>query len=68
MPAGDVAFWNGERGFGFIKPDGASETVFAHVSQLRGGVIDLAKGERVSFDFGTSSRTGRPEAQNVRPE
>lgn len=39
MKQGIVKFFNGEKGFGFIKTDGTNEEVFVHAS----GLIDQIK-------------------------
>ncbi|OBQ58302.1 cold shock domain-containing protein [Mesorhizobium loti] len=66
MRTGVVVTWRGDRGFGFIRPDGGdSSDVFVHISNVI-GVDELHVGAKVSFDDGVSERTGRPEARNVR--
>jgi CspA family cold shock protein len=47
MKQGIVKFFNGEKGFGFIKTDGTGEEVFVHAS----GLIDQIKeNDVVTFD------------------
>ena len=40
--------WNGERGFGFIRPDDGSDDVFCHVTAITDGSF-LEKGSRVVY-------------------
>ncbi|MFT5496604.1 MAG: CspA family cold shock protein [Kiritimatiellia bacterium] len=60
MPSGTVKFFNGEKGFGFIKPE-SGDDLFVHHSEVRGG--DLQEGEQVNFEIG-EGRKG-PCATNV---
>ena len=55
------------RGFGFIAREDGEPDVFVHVTSLSGSGTVLARGQRVLFDVGTDSRTGKEMAQNVRP-
>jgi cold shock protein len=62
---GKVRFWHEAKGFGFILPDGAFESVFVHFSQIRKtGLTQLPQGQRVSFDVGPA-KDGRTMAVNV---
>ena len=56
--------WRGS--YGFLRPDGAPEDLFVHVTALE-HVDELAPGQRVSFERGTD-RQGRPCADAVRLE
>jgi cold shock protein len=50
---GTVKFFNGEKGFGFIKHDNGSEETFVHAS----GLIDQIKeGDRVEFNVKTGQK------------
>jgi len=65
---GTVKFWNGERGFGFIAPDGSPTDVFLHVRSLPPGVESVGQGDRVSFEVEedpSPRRQGRRRATNV---
>ncbi len=62
MAEGTVKWFNTEKGFGFITPEGGSKDLFVHISNVAGGV-ELPEGARVSFEVG-EGRKG-PEAQSV---
>jgi cold shock protein len=48
---GTVKLFNGERGYGFIKPDDGSSDMFVHITAVeRAGLKDLAEGQRITFD------------------
>lgn len=61
---GKIAFWNGERGFGFIAPADGGDNVFVHVSNIRSGAR-IVEGIAVTYEIGTNSRSGKPDAQCV---
>ena len=51
MPTGRVKFFNSDRGYGFISPDGGGKDVFIHITALRrSGVNALGPGQRVRVD------------------
>ena len=48
---GTVKFFNGERGYGFIKPDDGGRDVFVHITAVeRAGLKDLTEGQRITFE------------------
>jgi cold shock protein len=52
MAQGTVKWFNGEKGFGFITPDGGSSDVFVHYSEIQGsGFRTLEENQRVEFDI-----------------
>jgi len=66
MPTGRVKFFNTDRGFGFIAPDGGGSDVFVHVSDVEAaGMKTLVEGQLVAYEVGTG-RGGRSKAVNVR--
>ncbi len=63
---GIVKWFNDAKGFGFIKPDGGGEDLFAHFSQIEGkGFRSLAENQRVEFEV-TQGQKG-PQASRIRP-
>ena len=65
MAQGTVKWFNAEKGFGFIAPDGGAPDVFVHFSALTGsGYRTLEDGQRVEFDVVQGPKG--PQAANVR--
>lgn len=66
MPNGTVKWFNREKGFGFIQPDGGGEDVFLHKDAVaRSGMGNPNPGQKVSYDA-DRDRRGRISAKNVR--
>jgi CspA family cold shock protein len=66
MASGTVKWFNGEKGFGFISPDGGGADVFAHYSAIAAsGFRSLDENQRVEFEV-TQGPKG-PQAANIRP-
>lgn len=65
MATGTVKFFNQDKGFGFITPDGGGSDVFVHVTALQTGAT-LREGQEVSYDIGQDRKTGKSRAENVR--
>ena len=52
MTIGTVKFFNTNKGFGFISPEGGTKDVFVHATAVEAsGIGRLAEGQRVSFDI-----------------
>ena len=66
MAQGTVKWFNGEKGFGFITPDGGDSDVFVHFSAIQAdGYRSLDEGQKVEFNI-TQGQKG-PQAEQVRP-
>ena len=66
MATGTVKFFNTQKGFGFIAPDGGGKDVFVHISAVeRSGLSGLADGQKVSFEL-ERDRQGRDAAANLK--
>jgi CspA family cold shock protein len=51
VATGIVKWFNGEKGFGFITPDGGGADVFVHFSAIQGnGYRNLSENDKVQFD------------------
>jgi CspA family cold shock protein len=65
MAQGTVKWFNGEKGYGFITPDGGGADVFVHFSAIQTqGYKTLDENQRVEFEI-TQGQKG-PQASDVR--
>ena len=66
MTAGTVKWFNSQKGYGFITPDGEGKDVFVHHSAIEGsGYKELSEGQPVEFDSEVGAKG--PQATRVRP-
>jgi cold shock protein len=65
VASGTVKWFNGQKGYGFITPDGGGKDVFVHISAVeKAGVSSLAEGVKVTFDI--VPNRGKESAENLR--
>ncbi|QUS34970.1 cold-shock protein [Falsirhodobacter algicola] len=65
MANGTVKWFNADKGYGFIQPEGGSKDVFVHISALeRAGIRSLKDGQAVTFDV-EKDRNGRESAVGI---
>ena len=65
MPIGTVKFFNSDKGYGFIAPDGGGEDSFVHISAVQAAGMDtLNKEQRLSYEV-EQGRNGKKSAVNL---
>ena len=65
MPIGTVKFFNIDKGYGFIEPEGGGGDAFVHISAVeKAGMRTLDKDQRVSYELETDTR-GKTSACNL---
>ena len=63
MTIGVVKWFNAQKGFGFIQPEGGGSDVFVHISAVeRVGMATLHDGQKVSFELEQDRRSGKMSA------
>jgi CspA family cold shock protein len=69
MQTGTVKWFNAQKGFGFIQPDGGGADVFVHISAVeRAGMSNLNEGQKISFEIVKDKRSGKSSAGNLKAE
>ena len=67
MITGTVKFFNADKGYGFIAPEGGGDDAFVHISAVeRAGMRTLDKEQRISYELETDRR-GKTSAVNLQP-
>jgi cold shock protein len=66
MPIGTVKFFNDQKGFGFIAPDGGGADTFVHATAVeQAGMHSIQQNQRLSYDVVQGQR-GKTEAANLK--
>ena len=66
MTTGTVKFFNENKGYGFIAPDGGGNDAFVHITAVeRAGFRSLRQDQRVAYDL-QEDRSGKMSAVNLR--
>jgi CspA family cold shock protein len=65
MITGTVKFFNADKGYGFIAPEGGGPDAFVHISAVeRAGMRTLDRDQRISYELETDRR-GKTSAVNL---
>jgi cold shock protein len=65
MPRGKVKWFNDQKGYGFITPDGGGRDLFVHHTAIQAeGFRTLSEGQAVEFDVQEDAKG--PRATNVK--
>jgi CspA family cold shock protein len=65
MARGTVKWFNSQKGYGFIQPEGGGKDLFVHISAVeKAGLTDLNEGQVVEYE--EVSNKGRTLADNLK--
>ena len=65
MAVGTVKWFNAQKGFGFIQPEGGGKDVFVHITAVQAaGLNGLDENQRVTYEVVTER--GKQAAANLR--
>jgi len=66
MPTGTVKFFNENKGYGFIAPEGGGQDAFVHITAVeRAGMRTLRQDQRISYELQQYNR-GKTSAVNLK--
>ncbi len=67
LAIGTVKWFNAQKGYGFIQPEGGGPDVFVHISAVeRAGMGMLQEGEKISYDEQRDAKRGKSSAENLK--
>jgi CspA family cold shock protein len=67
MATGTVKWFNEQKGYGFIQPEGGGNDVFVHISAVeQAGMKALKENQRVSFEMEKDKRSGKMSATQLK--
>jgi cold shock protein len=65
MATGTVKWFNAQKGFGFIQPEGGGKDVFVHITAVQAaGLSGLDENQRVTYEV--VAERGKQAAANLR--
>ena len=65
MPTGTVKWFNPDKGFGFIQPEGGGKDVFVHITAVQAaGLQSLSENQKVTYEVVTER--GKQAVANLR--
>ena len=66
MATGTVKWFNPQKGYGFIQPQGGGPDVFVHISALeRAGLSTLNENQKIDYEL-VSGRNGKSSAEHLK--
>ena len=66
IATGTVKWFNAQKGFGFIQPEGGGKDVFVHITAVQAaGLNGLDEGQKVTFEV--VRERGKEAAANLKP-
>jgi len=66
MATGTVKWFNAQKGYGFIQPEGGGKDVFVHISAVQAaGLNGLDEGQKVTYEVVRDR--GKEAAANLKP-
>jgi CspA family cold shock protein len=67
LAIGTVKWFNAQKGFGFIQPEGGGPDVFVHISAVeRAGIGMLQEGQKISYEEQRDPKRGKSSAENLK--
>lgn len=62
-----MKWFNSDKGYGFIAPDGGGNDVFVHISAVeRAGLRTLNEDQKVSYEVTTDRKSGKLSADQLK--